>query len=705
MDTPTANGIRRRRPHAVIEYSSAGRISSVENDSDGAPGKGRSSRSSSMGSAGDTSTSSMNEQKQRLSERRGVILIAAACFVLWCLSTPKILHKAGVIEKDPYDVFLAETILPSLERGLARINANYTNTEFATERANRPGYKLKTHGATAKYPIVMVPGFVTSGLELWAGEECARKHFRQRFWGSMSMAKTFFTDRECWRRHLSLDPYTGSDPPSVRLRAAQGFEAADYFMATYWVWSKLIENLADVGYDGSSMTMMSYDWRLGYSVLETRDAYFTKLRYTIEAYVKSKGEKVVIMSHSMGGTVVMYFLNWVENDAGKGWAEKHIHSFVNIAGTLLGVPKAVPALLSGELKDTAAMLSQLGELLERYFGKRLRKNLWNTWGSLFGLLPKGGDAIWGAGADLCGEDEVLVHGLQCAPKSEANAEATRPAPMVMWNESSSSECSFRSSDHTNGADHIHTLPESEQESLSQPPASTTWSTVETIDYILNYGGGYGPTLSSSKAFSFDNKMGGRKGQEHYHNPIATPLPKAPSMKIYCMYGTGIATERAYFYQSSCDEAGTSDNISQCDESPSDPPFSIDTSARDESTNITYGVKFSDGDGSVPLVSLGYMCETWKKGGKHNPSNMKVVTREHRHVEEFTLNDPGRGGPYSGEHVDILGHMDLMEDVLKVVTDFEADSVTDQIVSDLERIVRDIDSHPLGGAVGAAKRSF
>ena len=434
---------------------------------------------------------------------------------------------------------------------------------------------------------------------------------------------------------------------------------------------------------------------------------FTKLRFTIEAYVKSRGEKVVIMSHSMGGTVVVYFLNWVENDAGKDWVEKHIHSFVNIAGKLLGVPKAVPALLSGELKDTAALLSQLGELLERYFGKRLRKNLWNTWGSLFGLLPKGGDAIWGVGADLCGEDEALVDGLECAPRhTDKSHGGGALAPMVMWNESLSSECPLWSQDTSiNGADHVHSVPENERESIIQPPSSATWSAEETMDYILKYGGGYGPTLSSSKSFSFDNKMGGRKGQEHYHNPIATALPDAPSMKIYCMYGAGIATERAYFYQSSCEEAGTSDNISQCDESPSDPPFSIDTSARHESANITYGVKFSDGDGSVPLLSLGYMCETWKKGGKHNPSKAKVVTREHRHVEEFILNDPGRGGPYSAEHVDILGHMDLMEDVLKIITDFEADTVEDQIVSDLERNVRDIDSHPLGGAAGAAKRSF
>ena len=694
MDSSSSGSRRRRRPQ-VIEYSSAARISNVDDDNE---------HSSKAGSTGEASASTSNEQPKPVPERRGILLIAAACFFLWCLSAPKILHKAGVIEKDPYEQFLAETVLPSLDR----IRADYSNTEFVAERTNRPGYKLKNLGARVKYPIVMVPGFVTSGLELWGGENCARKHFRQRFWGSMSMAKTFFADRECWRRHLTLDPYTGSDPPSIRLRAAQGFEAADYFMATYWVWSKLIENLADIGYDGSTMTMMSYDWRLGYSVLETRDGYFTNLRFTIEAYVKSRGEKVVIMSHSMGGTVMVYFLNWVENDAGKDWVEKHIHSFVNIAGTLLGVPKAVPALLSGELKDTAALLSQLGELLERYFGKRLRKNLWNTWGSLFGMLPKGGDAIWGVGADLCGEDEALVNGLECAPRhidKRHGGEAL--APMVMWNESLSSECPLWSQDTSNkGADGAdHSVPENERESINQPPSSVTWSGAETMDYILNYGGGYGPTLSSSKSFSFDNKMKGRKGQEHYHNPIATALPDAPSMKIYCMYGTGIATERAYFYKSSCEEAGTSDSISQCDESPSDPPFSIDTSARHESANITYGVKFSDGDGSVPLLSLGYMCETWKKGGKHNPSKVKVVTREHRHVEEFILNDPGRAGPYSAEHVDILGHMDLMEDVLKIVTDFEADALENQIVSDLERIVRDIDSHPLGGAAGAAKRSF
>ena len=48
--------------------------------------------------------------------------------------------------------------------------------------------------------------------------------------------------------HLKLGPLQ-ADPPNVKLRAATGFDAADYLLANYWVWAKLLENLAMIGYD------------------------------------------------------------------------------------------------------------------------------------------------------------------------------------------------------------------------------------------------------------------------------------------------------------------------------------------------------------------------------------------------------------------------------------------------------------------------
>ena len=52
----------------------------------------------------------------------------------------------------------------------------------------------------------------------------------------------------CWMHHLKLGPLQ-ADPPNVKLRAATGFDAADYLLANYWVWAKLLENLAMIGYD------------------------------------------------------------------------------------------------------------------------------------------------------------------------------------------------------------------------------------------------------------------------------------------------------------------------------------------------------------------------------------------------------------------------------------------------------------------------
>lgn len=618
--------------------------------------------------------------------------------------------------KISFDEFYSTNVQPLLDMGMRNLNG----TTHELEENTRIGYQLRMQNAYAKHPIIMIPGFVTSGLELWEGTACAKKHFRQRLWGSVSMAKTFLADRQCWREHLALHPTTGMDPPNIRLRSAQGFEAADNFIATYWVWSKIIENLADVGYDGSSMTMMSYDWRLGYEYLEKRDGYFTKLKLAIEGHHATSGEKVVLISHSMGGTVTYYFLQWVVADVkvgggggGKNWVEKHVHAFINISGTLLGAPKSIPALLSGELKDTA----MFSDLLEQYFGRRWRRNLWITWGSLFGLLPKGGDAIWGVGADLRGvdsDDDVVGHGGTSAVSK------TSLIPTIVWHNGTDDICPTSPSTIETS---IPDTPHGEELALSNlniHPART-WSMEQTVNYLLQTGGASSSIYSSDAKSGWKQRSSSPVGRKHWNNPIASKLPIAPSLNIYCLYGTGIETERSYYYKVSCDKldiasandaecrqsTDTDNNIVMADEDdePPEAPFLLDTAANDESNNIRLGVRYSDGDASVPLLSLGYMCQKWSQPkNPHNPSGIRVYTRERKHESQVSLSDPGRGGPTSGEHVDILGNVGVIEDVVRIATGFEVkEKVNDDIiVSDLKRIVQTIDAHALGGSNGVTR---
>ena len=48
--------------------------------------------------------------------------------------------------------------------------------------------------------------------------------------------------------------------------------------------SKIVENLAVVNYDTNNLHLAPYDWRLSFYNLEVRDAYFSKLRATIEGF-------------------------------------------------------------------------------------------------------------------------------------------------------------------------------------------------------------------------------------------------------------------------------------------------------------------------------------------------------------------------------------------------------------------------------------
>jgi len=140
--------------------------------------------------------------------------------------------------------------------------------------------------------------------------------------------------------------------------------------------------------------------------------------------------------------------------------------------------------------------------------------------------------------------------------------------------------------------------------------------------------------------------------------------------------------------------------------PRDAGVRINTSATDLSWNLKNGVYLTDGDGSIPVTSLGAMCAHGWQQERFNPSHMRVVTREYRCALPWSiqLGNPFRvraspqhsrhdalpltkamqGGPRTADHVDILGNHELALDILTIVSG-NAGNVSQRIHSDVLRI--------------------
>ena len=78
--------------------------------------------------------------------------------------------------------------------------------------------------------------------------------------------------------------------------------------------------------------------------------------------------------------------------------------------------------------------------------------------------------------------------------------------------------------------------------------------------------------------------------------------------------------------------------------------------------LLYLARYGDGDGTVPLVSLGFMCERgWPESPAHNPAvpRSRMVVREYQHDRSRNINIRditwlAQGGTATADHVNILG---------------------------------------------------
>ena len=509
------------------------------------------------------------------------------------------------------------------------------------------GLHLQSQGVSAHHPVIMIPGVISTGLESWStGDVSSRQYFRKRLWGSWSMMRALVMDQAAWKRHIMLDKETGLDPPGIKLRAAQGFDAADFFITGYWIWNKILENLATIGYDPTNAFTAAYDWRLSYANLEVRDHYFTRLKGYIETAHKTSGVKPIIISHSMGSQVFFYFMKWVEHPShgagGPQWVDKHIDSWINISGCMLGAVKGIPAVLSGEMKDTAQLNALAVYGLERFLSREDRTEIFRAMPGISSMLPKGGEAVWG-NATWSPEDQDrpkqnYTFGPFISFKSPINQTATVPKKNLTM--SDSLEYLFSTADpwYTDAVHHAysHGIAHTKREVEANQNQPRTWL-----------------------------------------NPLEARLPLAPNLKIYCFYGIGKPTERAYFYK---EDPSLSDPLSS-----SSINITIDTGYTSEHHSVDHGVIFGEGDGTVNLISNGYMCaHGWRNITRYNPANVKIKVYEMPHEpDRFSP----RGGPNTGDHVDILGRSSLNDLILRVAGGKGEEQVSECVVSRIMEIAK------------------
>lgn len=498
-------------------------------------------------------------------------------------------------------------------------------------------------GLQAKHPVIMIPGVISTGIESWGlegTEGCpSTPHFRKRLWGSAYMLKAMFLDKACWLKHITLDYETGLDPPGIKLRAAQGFEAADFFMAGYWIWNKVLENLAAIGYEPNRMVTAAYDWRLSYLDLERRDAYFTRLKQQIEVEYETTGEKSILVGHSMGSQIAFYFMKWVEaegenfGNGGSNWVNKYIYAFVDVSGSMLGAPKTIPALLSGEMKDTVQLNALAVYGLEKFFSRRERLDMLRSFGGVASMLPKGGDLIWG---------------------NLTNAFEDRSEPVKHINEVSFGNFIRFDKEVGQFSNKNLTVGESIEFILDTSPE---WFNRRTREHY-SYG------VAKSAAELKENN----KDFSKWVNPLEVALPNAPDLKIFCFYGVGNPTERAYIYQEEENKGEHSLNVTI--RAPTDKKPTV---------------FFTDGDGTIPLLTHS-MCHKWKTSKAYNPGGAQVKVVELKHdPDRFDL----RGGAKTAEHVDVLGSAELNELVL-LVAGGRDDKIEEKIVTDLPQWVEEMD---------------
>ncbi|XP_074644583.1 lysosomal phospholipase A and acyltransferase-like [Tubulanus polymorphus] len=217
----------------------------------------------------------------------------------------------------------------------------------------------KLYFNTSLPPVVIVPGDGGSQMEARLNKSsvvhylCTKKtDYWFAFWLNIELLAPLVLDCFVDNMRLVYDNKTRAtfNSPGVETRIngfgnTSGVEYLDesqLSITTYF--HEIVVEMVKWGYvRGRSVRAAPFDFRR--SANEMSD-YFIQLKKLIEeTYAMNGNKKVVIIPHSMGNIVALYFLNKIVNQA---WKDKYVKTMITLAGPWGGASKLVRLMASGD---------------------------------------------------------------------------------------------------------------------------------------------------------------------------------------------------------------------------------------------------------------------------------------------------------------------------------------------------------------------
>jgi lysophospholipase-3 len=230
---------------------------------------------------------------------------------------------------------------------------------------NRNTYEKvpKLKDTFTKYPIVLVPGDGGNQLFSKLNKTSAPHYFCQLksnnyflLWLNIEEITPYVIDCFVDNIRLVYDNVTKTtqNSPGVDVLVPDFGrpEPVEYLDTTKLSATSYYAAIADAfvkkyGYvRGLNIRGAPYDWRKAPNEMQEFYANFTKL--IEETYYANNGTKILLLAHSMGNPVTLYFLNNYVNQA---WKDKFLKSFVSLSGVWGGAIKTLRLMASGDNID------------------------------------------------------------------------------------------------------------------------------------------------------------------------------------------------------------------------------------------------------------------------------------------------------------------------------------------------------------------